>query len=208
MVDNVDFTPGVGATAATDEIGGLHYQRVKVSIGVDGSATDWPSNAGAAGATVPRVVSANITTKGADASFTRPANTTAYTANDAVANNTTAGSVTPLSWSIASAAGNFIRFRVRKSDQTVATPTIRIWLFDASPTPGAGDNAAFAFPAADSIGYVDVDVTNAGSDDAVGYETCDIPFAASTIYGLLQTLTTFTPASAETITVTPWYVQG
>jgi len=40
MADNVDYTPGVGATIAADEIGGVLHQRVKVGIGQDGTATD------------------------------------------------------------------------------------------------------------------------------------------------------------------------
>lgn len=40
MADNYSFTPGVGATGASDEVGGVHYPRVKVAWGVDGSAAD------------------------------------------------------------------------------------------------------------------------------------------------------------------------
>jgi hypothetical protein len=38
MPDNVDYTPGSGATIAADDIGGVLYQRVKVAHGVDGVA--------------------------------------------------------------------------------------------------------------------------------------------------------------------------
>ena len=40
MADNVNITPGSGATVAADDVGGALYQRVKVSHGEDGSATD------------------------------------------------------------------------------------------------------------------------------------------------------------------------
>lgn len=40
MADNVAITPGVGTSIATDDIGGVQYQRVKVTFGVDGSASD------------------------------------------------------------------------------------------------------------------------------------------------------------------------
>ena len=138
--------------------------------------------------------------------FNRPADTTAYAANDAVADNTTAGSVTKLSWSIPRAAGIIRRVRIRKSDQTVATPTIRLWLWDATFTVGAGDNAAFTGPLQDTLGFVDVAVTSAGSDDAVGWNNCDIPFSVGTVFGLLQTLSAFTPANAETFTIDLWYL--
>jgi len=40
MADNVGYTPGAGATVAADEIGGILFQRVKPSVGVDGTAVD------------------------------------------------------------------------------------------------------------------------------------------------------------------------
>ena len=38
MADNVGYTPGIGATIAADEIGGVLYQRVKLIHGADGIA--------------------------------------------------------------------------------------------------------------------------------------------------------------------------
>jgi len=38
MADNVEITPGAGATVATDEVGGRHFQRVKLTDGAEGSA--------------------------------------------------------------------------------------------------------------------------------------------------------------------------
>lgn len=189
MADNVAVTPGTGASLAADEVGGNYHPRVKVSIGADGVAADQGTYK----------VSAN---------FNRPANTDAYNIGEAVANNATAGSVTPLSFALVGEKGTVRRVRIKKSDQTVATPTLRLWLFEASPTPGAGDNAAFVAPLTDCIGFVDVAVTNAGSDDAVGFEDCDISAVGATIYGLLQTTSAFTPANAETFTVSLWYQAG
>lgn len=40
MADNIGYTPGTGATIAADEIGGVLYQRMKIGIGADGTATD------------------------------------------------------------------------------------------------------------------------------------------------------------------------
>lgn len=189
MADNLAITPGSGATGAADDVGGVLYPRVKISAGQDGTAVDSGTF----------TVSSN---------FNRPSNTTAYAVGDSVSDNTTAGSVTPLSWAIPASAAAIRRIRVRKSDQTVATPTLRLYLFESSPTVGSGDNAAFAQALAACIGYVDVDVINAGSDDAVGWTDCDIPVVAATMYGLLTTLSVFTPASAETFTVTVWGLNG
>jgi hypothetical protein len=40
VADNVGYTPGTGAIVAADEIGGVLYQRVKLTAGEDGSAND------------------------------------------------------------------------------------------------------------------------------------------------------------------------
>lgn len=40
MPDNVGYTPGEGAIVAADEILGILYQRIKMTFGVDGVATD------------------------------------------------------------------------------------------------------------------------------------------------------------------------
>lgn len=40
MADNYTFTEGSGKTGASDDIGSVHYPRIKVSWGADGSATD------------------------------------------------------------------------------------------------------------------------------------------------------------------------
>jgi hypothetical protein len=40
MADNVAYTPGLGATIAADDIGGVLFQRIKPTIGEDGSAVD------------------------------------------------------------------------------------------------------------------------------------------------------------------------
>ena len=40
MADNVGYTPGTGAIVAADEIGGVLYQRVKLTAGEENSATD------------------------------------------------------------------------------------------------------------------------------------------------------------------------
>lgn len=40
MADNIPVTAGSGTNLATDEIGGVHYQRTKLTFGPDGTATD------------------------------------------------------------------------------------------------------------------------------------------------------------------------
>lgn len=73
MADNVGYTPGTGATIAADDISSVLYQRVKISEGADGSATD-VSAANPMPVSVPGAVSATIM------SLTTAATGTNYTA--------------------------------------------------------------------------------------------------------------------------------
>ena len=261
MVDNIAITAGSGTTVATDDVSSVHYQRVKVVWGPDGTVNDTDVASGkpvpvqlrgsaggdvvkleddASGAADPGLpvlavqkatpvntggtdgdyeflqmaqgalwVQGPLTTK-VSLSFARPADATAYTANDAVANATATASISAgvTTFTITRAVGTLKRVKIRKSDQTVATPTIRVWFWDATFSVGAGDNAAFTAPLADSLGFVDVAVTSAGTDDAVGWSNCDIPFVGATLYCLLQTLSAFTPASGETFTIELHYTPG
>lgn len=47
MANNLAVTPGTGATIATNEIGGVHHQRFKLSLGAEGTAVDAKAGAGA-----------------------------------------------------------------------------------------------------------------------------------------------------------------
>ncbi len=48
MADNVAITAGAGTTVAADDVGGVLHQRVKLSIGADGSAADSSAGGGVA----------------------------------------------------------------------------------------------------------------------------------------------------------------
>ena len=39
MADNVTITQGAGTNVATDDVGGVHFQRVKLDVGTDGAST-------------------------------------------------------------------------------------------------------------------------------------------------------------------------
>ncbi len=59
MADNVAITAGTGTTVATDDISGVHYQRVKPTLGADGTAVDMSAGAGAVGTGVQRMTLAS-----------------------------------------------------------------------------------------------------------------------------------------------------
>lgn len=59
MADNVSITSGAGTTIAADDIGGVKHQRVKLSLGADGTAVDAGAGAGAVGTDTQRVTLAS-----------------------------------------------------------------------------------------------------------------------------------------------------
>jgi len=61
MVDNVDYTPGTGATIAADDIAGVLHQRIKLSVGADGSAADLDYGQEASAASIPVVIASDNT---------------------------------------------------------------------------------------------------------------------------------------------------
>jgi hypothetical protein len=148
------------------------------------------------------------------ASFTRPADTTAYASGDLVANSTTAGSVVPLEFTVAGSdrgdqSSVFVtRIRVRKSGTSITNATFRVHLYYSAPVPANGDNAAWSTSkAADYIGSADVVVTQAFTDGSVGslvpvgdYFNV-ILNGDRKIYAVLEARGAYTPASAEVFTV-------
>ncbi len=59
MADNIAVSAGSGTTVATDDIGGVHYQRVKLALGADGTANDASVGAGAVGTGTQRITLAS-----------------------------------------------------------------------------------------------------------------------------------------------------
>lgn len=59
MADNVAITAGAGTNIATDDIGGVHYQRNKLSLGVDGAVVDAVGGAGVVSSNVIRATLAS-----------------------------------------------------------------------------------------------------------------------------------------------------
>jgi hypothetical protein len=152
------------------------------------------------------------------ATMTRPNDTTAYTANDAVANSTTAGSVTPFSFTMSDVNDDLVtieRLRLITTDTGAAGKALRMWLFRASPTVGSGDNAAFSNPRATFIGSLS-GTMRTFSDGSGGIFVPDegsriitLPTSgAKTVFGLLQVLEALTPVAQSTWIATMEGFQG
>lgn len=149
------------------------------------------------------------------ATFTRPADTTAYASGDLIANNVTAGSVVPLSW-VASraAAGSFMvrRARLKKSGLVNTNASFRLHLYGASPTVTNGDNGVWSSSESGYLGSLDLDMSGTTGrvfsdaaevvgQPAVGSEISVSLGSGSTIYGLLEARGAYTPGNAEVFTV-------
>lgn len=141
-----------------------------------------------------------------EATFTRPADTTAYASGDLVANSTTAGSVTPITLAVGrtttgvGSTGMIRRVRLRKSGTSVTNASFRIHFYKALPTVTNGDNGAWVSnQSANYVGSIDVTMDKVFSDGAAGTsEATEINFAATPYYALIEARGAYTPVSAET----------
>lgn len=145
--------------------------------------------------------------------FGRPANTTAYSVGQLMANDTLAIAVTPMSWAVSripGLGGMVRRAKIRGSSNNTSNFVAKLHLFHSIPTiVTTGDGGAFASVvsgAASWIGSIDVTVSQGLSDGAVGTgissDGGEINFTSDVIYGLIEMRAAYTPTSGETIAVT------
>jgi len=142
------------------------------------------------------------------ASFTRPANATPYASKDAVSDDT--ASPTVLTFTdiarVNAGTGYIVKARLM-TDQATNVARFRLHLFNVAPT-AINDNAAYTLLWANKeerIGYVDFDgcqTEGTGSDGANAMnDAVRLHFAAAagarTLYGLLESLDAWTPASGQ-----------
>ena len=151
------------------------------------------------------------TTVRASDSYTRPADTTQYTAGDQVADGTP--SVLTFALPRISGGSGVIIYAVCHDSASVAVkPDLRLYLFDTTVTPAA-DNAAWAPSDAEmltSIGFVDFSAWEIGTVTAGAAGNCnsyvanlDIPFVATalSIFGVLVVRNAYIPVDSEIFTV-------
>src|SRR4051812_38133546 len=133
MANNTTL-PGTGETIRDIDKGGVKTQAMMIDQG--GAGTE-----DLVDATNPLRIVGKSAVVGA--SFTRPANTTPYTANNLIANNTAAGSVTPIPLPVARVnAGTGVVRRIRVSTSNTGltgTEVVSVELFKLSPTVANGD---------------------------------------------------------------------
>lgn len=148
------------------------------------------------------------------ATFNRPADTTTYASGDLLANSTTAGSVTPVTFTWTRNRGGPFRIkrvRLSKTSATIAVSSFRVHFFSASPTAANGDNGVFAAgTAATYLGYLDVVAGQGMASGAGGWSvaaadalcpTAHISGASPSIYALIEARAAYVPTSGETFTL-------
>lgn len=142
--------------------------------------------------------------------LTRPADTTAYTAKDAVSDSTSAPTVLQFANAVRLSGGSgYIVGARMNTSQSTCTARFRLHLFRTTPS-AINDNAAYTLLDANfaiRLGWIDFDAmqtegsgstaANAQNFTAVVPITC----GATTLFGLVETLDAFTPASAQTFKI-------
>ena len=157
--------------------------------------------------------------------ITRPADTTAYTAKDAVADSTSVPTILTFpDVAFANGRGGYIVSARIYTDQVTNVAQYKLHLFNQAPTP-INDNAAMTAPLmTDNQTYQGAIIwpAAASEDGSVGAAfaqlTTDVEpisphmFQCAThsrdLYGMLETLDAFTPASGQTFRVTLGIVQS
>jgi hypothetical protein len=153
-------------------------------------------------------------------SFARPADTTAYTANDLVAGSTSVAAANSPAIPDAVYADwgdgfRFDRVRLYKSNKSLTNASFRVHIFSALPTWDVGDNGAggaisalAVTDMAGHVGYVDITMDRASAtagaygmaNPSSGAITVK-PGTGTTIYVAVQATAAYTPVSGETFTV-------
>lgn len=179
--------------------------------GVDANGVSWPLRADTAGELFVHAGGYGYINS---ATFTRPANITAYAVGDLVANNTTAGSVTPMQVTVArknGGSGRIIRARLMKSGTVLTNASFRVHLYKTAPTPSNGDNGVWLTNnAANYLGAFDLTVDRAFTDGSLG---TGVPLtgpvltfvtgaSVTVVYALIEARAAYTPISGEVFTLT------
>jgi len=220
MADNVAITPGTGATVAADDIAGVMHQRVKLSLGADGTAVDAVGGTGVDSTGVQRVsLATNVALPAGenhmgringyafDVTVTPTVTSGAYSAGDIV------GAL--MTFTVARVNDEpVIINRVQVAVKAAVTSTLTLILFNADPSGTTKtDNAAYSLAAADAFKVIAAIPINAlggyltdhGTPNTYELNNLNIPCkpvsGGTAIYGLLIDGTGWTLTSTSDIQV-------
>jgi hypothetical protein len=149
--------------------------------------------------------------------FTRPADTTAYAANDVVSNSTSTTTMQALANAArVSGIGGYIVGARLTTDKKSITPRFRVHFYNTTGATLSADNAAWQHKYADIskrvgrliLPAMDTGADTTNSDMSVAEDmTCHIPYtcAATSVYWVLETLDAFTPASGQKFSLSVFF---
>ena len=205
--------PAVTALQIIDDWDETDRAKVNLIVGQAGIA----AGAGAVAATVPRVTLASddplvaAMTRGvtvATSTITRPADTSQYTAGDALSNSTSAPTAGGGTLTIVAASGKsalMTHMQIVSSNAPGTPLQGEVWLFGTAPT-AINDNAAFTVSDSEMltcVGVIPFVLLTIGANSSA---TVDVGKAFATsgstnLRYLVRVVNTYTPASGETIAV-------
>lgn len=206
MADNTTLNTGTGGDViATDDISSVKYQRVKIVEGADGV------NDGDISATNPLPVVGTGYPVTVQTDVTRPADTTAYSAADALSDSTSApvsGGFTFTGAARVSGGSGIITDACFASSNDPATRLSgELWIFNTAVT-NINDNAAFAVSDSEiktCVGVIPFTLFDAGNNGFAQVQGLSMMFKCSgsaNLRFLYRVRNSYTPANAEVITAT------
>lgn len=151
----------------------------------------------------------------ATSNFTAPSGGTIYAAGQLIANSATAGSVTPMSFTVCrvnAGNGTLWRARIKTTDSGFSNQSVLLKLYKDSPTVANGDHGAWSTTESNYLGSVPVTLDQAFTDSSGTYKGIGAPLTGAminydcgagvqTIYGLLVANSNITPVGAKVFTV-------
>ncbi len=152
------------------------------------------------------------------ATFTRPADTTAYSAQDVVSSSTTAPALIAFAGAARDVGGSGIIQCARHLKSSTVTASFRLHLYRNNSVTPINDNAQFALLFANRsnrIGFIDFVHTTGGtgSNSTNALTTfVGLPFVCdstiNSLFGILTATTDYTPASGEQHFIELSIIQG
>jgi hypothetical protein len=214
MADNVSITQGAGTTIATDDVSGVHFQKVKIAVGGDGVATDLLLGVQANAASLSVTPSSDhgpfktkpvTSAHDIEVTFTRPNNQTPYTAGDVVG-----ASPAAMTFAGVGANGETVMITGAQLEIDVGSvpsgmTTFRLHLYSVTPPSALVDNAAFDLASGDRAsyrGFIDFPtIADLGSTlyCEVNNLTKQIKLGTSSLFGYLATIGAFTPGAVSEV---------
>lgn len=206
MAENTVLNLGTGGdTIASDDIGGIKFQRVKLIEGADGV------NDGDVSATNPLPVVSTCYPVTVQTDVTRPADVLVYAVGDCISNSTsvpTAGGFTFTSAARVSGGCGIITDAIITSSNDPATRLAgEVFIFNQAAT-AVNDNVAFVVSDTEiktCVAVIPFSCFDAGNNQLAHVTGLNIGFTCvgtANLRFLLRTRNAYTPASAEVITVT------